>query len=167
MRTTVRTVKLLALIVWLGGLVFFAFVLAPTVFSPAVVERAHGLALPGAIVGSALGQMHWIGLVCGVLFSVCVLAHGLRGRMAKAELLAIVLMLLLTAFSQFSILPRMEADRRQVGEIDSVPADNPVRMRFDALHQLSERVEGLVMLCGIGLVVLVARERQPDTIERA
>jgi len=87
--------------------------------------------------------------------------------MAKAELLAIVLMLLLTAFSQFSILPRMEADRRQVGEIDSVPADNPVRMRFDALHQLSERVEGWVMFCGIGLVVLVARERQPDTIERA
>ncbi len=157
MRPVLRTVKLLALVVWLGGLMFFAFVLAPTVFSPAVVDRTHGLAVSGAIVSIALGQLHWMGLVSGVLFAVCVLALGMGGRVAKAELLLIALMLLLTAFSQFGILPRMEADRQQVGEIDSVPADHPVRMHFDSLHQLSERVEGLVLLCGLGLVVLVAQ----------
>ena len=161
MQGFLRLMQLLSMVVWAGGLVFFAFVLAPTVFSPAVLSQVHGLALPAAIVGSTLRQLHWIGLISGLLFAVCVLALGLRSKLVKYELLAIVLMLLLTAFSQFSIIPRMDRDRQQAGEIDSLPVSNAVRMHFDSLHQQSEKVEGLVMLCGLGLVVLVTSERNP------
>jgi len=33
----IRFLMLLSLVIWIGGLIFFAFVLAPTVFNPAVL----------------------------------------------------------------------------------------------------------------------------------
>jgi hypothetical protein len=35
---------------------------------------------------------------------------------------------------------------------------------FERLHVLSERLEGLILLCGIGVVLMLARESQwPET----
>jgi hypothetical protein len=37
-------------------------------------------------------------------------------------------------------------------------------MDFEQLHILSERLEGLVLLCGVGVVLALARESQwPET----
>ena len=48
-----RFLMLLSLVVWIGGLIFFAFVLAPTAFS--VLPTSH---LAGNVVGRALGKLH-------------------------------------------------------------------------------------------------------------
>jgi len=50
----------------------------------------------------------------------------------------------------------MDALRASIGEIDSVPPDNPARMQFDALHVWSTRVEGGVLLLGLVVVYLTA-----------
>jgi hypothetical protein len=68
----------------------------------------------------------------------------------------IILMLALTLVSQFGIIPRMDTLRASIGEIDSVPPDNPARMQFDALHVWSTRVEGGVLLLGLVVVYLTA-----------
>src|SRR5580700_6048652 len=57
-----RYLMLLALIVWLGGLIFFAFVLAPTAFS--VLPTRH---LAGTLVGRSLGALHWMGIISGII----------------------------------------------------------------------------------------------------
>ena len=51
-----RALILLALIAWIGGIIFFAFVLAPTVF------RVLPVALAGNVVSPSLGILHWIGI---------------------------------------------------------------------------------------------------------
>ena len=48
-------------------------------------------------------------------------------------------MLLLTAVSQFGISPKMATLRAQFGDIDTVPATDPGRVQFDALHLWSVR----------------------------
>ena len=53
-----RLIQLLAIVVWVGGIAFFAFVLAPTAFS--VLPSAHEA---GLIVGATLRPLHNIGLV--------------------------------------------------------------------------------------------------------
>jgi hypothetical protein len=65
-------------------------------------------------------------------------------------------MLALTLVSQFGIIPRMDTLRATIGEIDSVPADNPARVQFDALHVWSTRVEGGVLLLGLVAIYLTA-----------
>src|SRR5215813_4989990 len=61
----VRYLMLLSLVVWIGGLVFFAFVLAPTVFAVLPTRQ-----LAGNVVSRSLGILHWMGIFCGVAFAV-------------------------------------------------------------------------------------------------
>lgn len=146
---------LLSLIVWLGGLIFFAFVLAPTVFT--VLPTRHQA---GNVVARSLSTLHWMGIIFGIVFLASSIAYSqiVKGtpRVFAGRHVLIVLMLLLTLVSQFGIMPRMDTLRASVGEIDSVPPDNPTRMQFDALHVWSTRVEGGVFLLGLVVVYLTA-----------
>jgi hypothetical protein len=150
-----RYLMFLSLILWLGGLMFFAFVLAPTVFS--VLPTRH---LAGNVVAGSLSSLHWMGIISGIVFLLSSIAYSqiAKGtpRLFAARHLLIVLMLILTLVSQFSIMPRMDTLRSSIGEIDSIPPNNPARMQFDALHVWSTRVEGGVLLLGLVVVYLTA-----------
>src|SRR5580698_2828599 len=64
-----RFLMLLSLVCWIGGLIFFAFVLAPTAFNiPAVLPNTH---LAGNVVGRALGKLHWIAIISGIVYLFC------------------------------------------------------------------------------------------------
>ena len=146
---------LLSLIVWLGGLIFFAFVLAPTAFS--VLPSRH---LAGTVVGRSLGTLHWMGIISGIIFLASSILYS-RLTQGTAHVFAarhvlICLMLGLTLVSQFGIIPRMDTLRASIGEIDSVPPNNPARTQFDTLHVWSTRVEGGFFLLGLVVVYLTA-----------
>jgi uncharacterized membrane protein len=150
-----RFVMLLSLVVWIGGLIFFAFVLAPTAFQ--VLPSTH---LAGNVVGRALDKLHWIAIISGVVFLLTSLLYsrltgGAEHVFAMRHVL-LCLMLALTLFSQFWIIPRMDTLRTQVGDFGSVPLNNPERVQFDALHVWSTRVEGAVLLLGLVVVYLTA-----------
>ncbi len=68
----------------------------------------------------------------------------------------ICLMLALTFFSQFWMIPRMDTLRASVGDFATVTLDNPARVEFDALHVWSTRVEGAVLLLGLVAIYLTA-----------
>jgi uncharacterized membrane protein len=153
-----RFLILLSLVVWLGGLIFFAFVLAPTVFSPGLLPTRH---LAGSIVGRSLDLLHYIAIASGIVFLI---ASMLYSRMATgnarplaARHLLIVVMLLLTVISQFAISPKMHALRAEVGVIDNLPPDNPQRIEFDRLHGWSEKFEEAVLLLGLAAIYTTAQ----------
>ena len=150
-----RFLMLLSLIFWLGGLIFFP-VVAQTAFS---VLPTHQLA--GSVVGRSLEILHWMGMISAMVFLVSSLLLS-RLSTGDAHLFAprnvlICLMLLLTLISQFGIIPRMDAIRASIGEIDVAPADLPARIQFDGLHQWSTRIESAVILLGLVAAYLVAR----------
>lgn len=152
-----RFLMLLSLIAWIGGLIFFAFVLAPTVFAPGVLPNTH---LAGNIVGRALSKLHWIAIVSGIVFLASSLLYsrlsdGTPHVFAMRHVL-ICGMLGLTLLSQFWIIPRMDTLRASVTDFATVPLDNPARVQFDALHVWSTRVEGAVLLLGLVVVDLTA-----------
>src|SRR5450432_3541186 len=150
-----RFLMLLSLIVWLGGLIFFP-VVAQTAFSVLPTRQ-----LAGSMVGRSLGILHWMGIVSGVVFLV---GSMLLSRLTTGEAhpfatrnLLICGMLGLTLISQFGIIPRMDAIRASIGEIDAAPADLPARLEFDALHHWSTRIESGVILLGLVVAYLTAR----------
>src|ERR1700691_1788654 len=154
-----RFLMLLSLVCWVGGLIFFAFVLAPTAFSiPAVLPNTH---LAGNVVGKALGKLHWIAIFSGIVYLACSLIYS-RMTDGTAHVFALrhvllCLMLALTLISQFGIIPRMDVLRASLGEVSAAPIDSPMRVQFDALHVWSTRVEGAVLLLGLGVVYLTGR----------
>ncbi len=147
---------LLSLVCWIGGLIFFAFVLAPTAFS--VLPSTH---LAGNVVGRALGKLHWIAIVSGVVYLISSLLYSRLSdgttHLFAARHVLLCLMLALTLISQFGIIPRMDTLRASLGEVSAAPIDNPQRVQFDALHGWSTRVEGAVLLLGLVVVYLTAR----------
>lgn len=149
---------LLALVVWIGGIIFLAFVEAPTAFSPGLLPTRH---MAGSIVGRSLDLLHYMAMVSGVVFLVTSMVYSRvatgTARPLGARNLLIVVMLLLTATSQFAISPKMHAIRAEVGVIDNVPLDNPPRREFDRLHVWSEKFEEAVLLLGLVVVYATAQ----------
>jgi uncharacterized membrane protein len=154
--SVLRFFMLLSLVVWVGGIIFFAFVVAPALF--AILPTPH---LAGLVVTRSLKTLHWMGLIAGLVYLLSSLAYS-RLTTASAQPLAarnifIYFILALTAILQFSLIPRMDALRLSVGQIDAVAPDNPVRVQFNALHVWSTRLEGAVLLFGLALIYLTAR----------
>ncbi len=155
MKTILRTLLLLAFIVWLGAEIFFP-VVAGVTFSQ--ISDTHAA---GQVIGGLLRILHGMGLVCGVvLLALLALAPAwgvFKSRSVLAPMVFIILMLALTSYSQFVVIPAMERDRIAAGgAIDAVPADNPYRADFNRLHGRSTTVEGGVLLFGLITVALIA-----------
>lgn len=146
-----RILMLLALVVWIGGIVFFAFVLAPTAFH--VLPNTE---LAANVVGPSLTALHWMGIVSGLVFLLCSLVCNFvisrQARVFSPAHILIVLMLALTCISQFVITPRMRELRTEMKAAGSSPSQE-----FEHLHKWSERLEGGVLFLGLGAVVLTAR----------
>jgi len=142
---------LLALIVWIGGIIFFAFVMAPTLFGVLPTTK-----LAGDVVNATLAKLHWMGLVSGVVFLIASLLYNWQKYIQLRPFMLghvfVVLMLAFTMISQFGITPRMRELRSSPVIMDSVS-----RAEFDDLHAWSTRLEGGVLFLGLGVVILTAR----------
>lgn len=159
---------LLALIVWIGGIIFFALVEAPTLFTVLPTTR-----LAGDVVSVSLTKLHWMGLISGSVFLICSLFYNqlkyARAKPFAASHILIVLMLAFTLISQFGITPRLRKVRAQLemaqkpGYDPYIPGSTPQLIalfsgQFNTLHAWSTRLEGSVLLLGIGVVALSARK---------
>lgn len=159
-----RFVMLLALIVWIGGIIFFAFVVAPAAFG--VLPTPD---LAGRVVSRSLTALHWMGLVAGLVFLLCSflysqIKHATPRLFSPAHWL-IAVMLALTAISQFGITPAIRRSRAVLTSADITPAEleqrmDDARLKFDRLHAWSVRLEGSVLVLGICVVGLTAKRFQ-------
>ena len=157
MKTLLRTLLYLALIVWLGAEIFFPIVAAITFGT--LQGDTH---VAGAIVGALLRILHNIGLVSGlVALALLALAPAwnlYKPRTVLAPMILLVLMLACTVYSQYVIIPAMERDRIAAGgAIDLLTPDDPHVAHFNKLHNRSEDLEMAILLLGIATVVLIAR----------
>jgi hypothetical protein len=155
MKTLVRTIVWLSLVIWIGGLFFFS-VTAWASFS--TVPDTH---MAGTIVAKCLHVLHHEGLIAGcivLLFLIIGRVRGVYGR-ARLAFAVTIIMMGLTAFSEFWIIPHMERDRLAVGgAIDNVPATEPHHADFNRLHRISTHFEEATLLGGVILIILLSRE---------
>lgn len=165
-----RVLRLLAMVVWVGGLIFFAFVVAPTAFR--VLPSTHEA---GSVVGATLRVLNKLGNTCGFVFVIGASTTALlrkgdlrEQRLLRGEMLLVLLMIAATNYVRDGIVPAMERDRIAAGgDVDAAPAGNPARLDFERLHPLSEKVEGAVLLLGLGVVVMMGFESDHDAAARA
>jgi hypothetical protein len=154
----IRYLMLLSLVVWIGGIIFFAFVVAPTVFKPGILP-SHQLA--GNVVNRSLSMLHGMAIGCGIVFAVTsminsAVVNGSAQPFALRNLL-IYAMIALTLVSMFGVGARMQVLRQQMVMIDEVPQDDARRVEFNWLHIWSTRLEGGVLILGLALLYLTAR----------
>jgi len=141
--------------VWLGGVCLLSFVVAPGAFS--ILGNRD---IAGSMVAYTLGRAHFIGLGAGVIYLVAnFLNPSTLPTIARLAAIAVIIMLLLTVFSQFYVMSHLADLRTQMGSVDRTPATNPLRAEFDKLHQWSVWIESAVLLLGIAAVYLTVRTK--------
>lgn len=151
-----RFLMMLSLVVWLGGIVFFA-VMAPIVFHALPTRE-----LAGTVVNRTLPVLHWMGVASGIVFlatsmSYVAMTTGSPQALAPQHILVLV-MLALTLISMFVVSSRMMALRTEMGPIDAVSKDDARRVEFNRLHQWSTKIEMSVLVMGLVVLYLTARQ---------
>jgi uncharacterized membrane protein len=154
--SVLRFFMLLSLVIWVGGIIFFAFVVAPALFS--ILPTRH---LSGLVVTRTLTTLHWMGVVCGGAFLILSVfgAYHSTGSMQATALrnVFVFAMLVVTLFSQIGVSTKMAALRAEMGEIDTVPVSDPRRIAFNNLHQWSTGLEVVVLILGLATLYVIAR----------
>jgi len=154
MSTLLRTIEFLCLGLWLGSDVFLSFVVAPGAFRVLGSRDAAG-----AMVGFALGRMHLLGVICGVVLLLARLARTRTfASFVTPVALCVVLMIALTVASQLGVSPRMAVLRVQMGSIQATAQDSPLLAEFRRLHSISVSLESGVLLVGLAGIYLMVRE---------
>jgi uncharacterized protein DUF4149 len=155
MTSFLRTVEFLALSLWLGSDVFLSFVVAPGAFRVLAPNRDQA----GAIVGFSLTRMHLGGIALGVVFLfVRLIRTRSFASLATPVALCVVLMVALTAISQYTVSAKMAVLRVQMGSIQATAADSPLLAEFSRLHTISVSLESGVLLAGITAMYFMVRE---------
>ena len=153
MNSVLKFVQVFALGTWIGSIMYLSFVVAPGAFAT-LKDREQA----GAMVGYSLSRLHLFGMIVGLLYLVTafVLVRAVKDLVHPA-ILGVVLMILLTAFSQTKVTSRMHDLRVQMVSVDATPKDNPLRVEFDRLHGWSVRLEVAVLLIGIASLFFTVR----------
>ena len=158
-----RYVYVLALAVWLGGMVVLGAVVAPTTFQVLqAIEPSTGRLLGGAVFGAILSRFHYVAYGTGALALLALAAMALLGPrpVAFAVRSAIVaLMLVVALYSGLVVLREVNSIQREVSGLpSSLPAGDERRVRFDQLHQLSTRLMVINIVGALMLLYWEAKE---------
>ena len=149
-----RSVAGFAVVLWLGVIGFFAFVVAPAAFTALDRETA------GRFVGVVFPRYYLVGAVLGSCALVALIAECLRDAGRPGDWLgsALVLaMLALTLYAWLAVLPAAQAAKQAMRLASSGPGEVDA-LSFSRLHRLSTILNGAVMLAGMAFVGLdVAR----------
>lgn len=151
-------VRLLLIALWLGGAVFFSFVVAPSAFA---VLPARALA--GLVVNRTLGLLNLSGfLISLILLVTAFVGNQLTSHRAQvAEAISLILLTATTAIGQWVIAARLEALRFSMGRpIDELATGDPLRVAFGQLHGYSVMVLLVGILSAAAALLLIARRRR-------
>jgi hypothetical protein len=158
-----RYAYVLALVVWLGGMVVLGAIVAPATFQVLQASApANGRELAGALFGTMLARFHYVAYGCGAVMLITLLAMAILGpRPARFALRTglVVFMVGVALYSGVMVLGEIDRIQHAAGMLPShLPVNDPRRLRFDALHQLSTRLMMINIVAALALLYWEARE---------
>jgi hypothetical protein len=152
-----RYAAVLALVVWVGGLVALGGIAAPSAFDVMAARQvADGRMLAGALFGEMLRRFTLISYATGGVVLLTLAARRILGprphRFAwRAGLGA--LMLATTAYGSMSVGSRIQQLQRDMAvSPSSLPVDDARRVEFGRLHGLSTALQLVPLLGGLALL---------------
>jgi uncharacterized membrane protein len=158
-----RYAYVLALVVWLGGMVVLGAIVAPAAFQvlPASAP-ANGRVLAGDLFGQILARFQYVAYAAGGTLIVTLLIMAVLGPRPRAFAVRLALtttMLLVALYSGFVVLKTIEAVQVEAGGPPSLlPPGDSRRVRFDELHTLSTRLMMVNVVGALALLYWEARD---------
>lgn len=159
----IRYVALVALVVWLGGMVVLGLIVAPSTFRVLQAQDpATGRVLAGAVFGAMLRQFHLLAYACGAIILVTLFIMKFMGPPPRAFVgrsAIVAVMLALAVYSGGPVTREIAQLQSAVsGPMNALPDSDPRRARFDRLHATSTMLMTINMALGLVLLFWYVRE---------
>ena len=159
----IRYVALLALVVWLGGMILLGALVAPSTFRVLQAGDAEaGRVLAGSLFGEILRLFQLLAYACGAIILACLLVMKFVGPPPRAFVLragVVVLMLGIALYSGVLVSREIAQIQSQVtGPMNRLPENDARRIRFDRLHQTSTALMTTNLALGLVLLIWYVRE---------
>jgi hypothetical protein len=152
-----RYAGLIALTLWIGGLLVLGAIAAPSIFEVSAARHiANDRMVAGAIFGEILRRFHLLSYACGLVLLAALLGRGVMGPrpiLFAVRVMVAFLMLAATAASGLVIAPRIA--RIQSGTPvapSSLPETDPRRVEFGRLHGISTSIQFVPLVGGLFLL---------------
>jgi uncharacterized membrane protein len=158
-----RYAAVLAVVVWVGGLVALGGVAAPAAFQVMDARQIpEGRMLAGALFGEMLRRFTLISYAAGGVVMLTLIVRRILGprphRFAWRAGLAAV-MLASTAYGSMVVATRIQRLQRDLAvSPSSLPADDARRIEFGRLHGLSTALQLVPLLGGLALLFWEIKE---------
>lgn len=153
MLTLLKFVHLGSLFVWLGGIVFFSFVVTPTLFKQLPKETTS------KVLEALFPKYYFLGYFCG---AAALLTHLVLGFQAAGgfswfflKLAVLLAMVVLTYYAGLVVFPETH---RLKSEIQSKAAEEispGVQGQFDKLHRISVLLNLSILALGLAFIWLL------------
>jgi hypothetical protein len=159
-----RYVYLVAVAVWLGGMLAIGMIVAPALFQTLPsLSPEDGRAFAGETFKVILARFHRVAYTCGGTAFVALVVMALLGprpRHFSIRALVLAAMLGISIYSGRYALGGIDAIQAEVGTLPSrLPSGDPRRVRFDELHRLATI---LMMVNIVGALGLLGWEAAAD-----
>lgn len=155
-----RFAAVLAIAVWIGGLLTLGAIAAPAIFEVIALRLGpDSRLLSGAVFGEILKRFHLVTYGCGAVILLSLITRavlGPRPRRFSIRLTIAILMLAATMYSGMVLSRRIDRVQEQIGATtaaSSLPADDPRRLEFGRLHGRSTLIQLVPLLGGVVLML--------------
>jgi len=152
-----RYAALLALVIWVGGLVALGGIAAPSIFDVIAARQVpEARMLAGAVFGETLRRFALVTYGCGAVLLLTLLTRGVLGprprRFALRAALASIMLVTALASGVF-VSGRIARLQQEIGVApSSLAVDDPRRVLFGRLHGVSTGLQLVPLLGGLALI---------------
>ncbi len=138
------------LMLWLGGLVFFGFGVAGTIF-----KHLSSRDLAGDLNGIILGRLNAIEFVAALLLAGGLMLYNIKLNVwAKIPIVIAGVMLVIALIYGVVIRSSLDDVKSRIGSFDNPsPQELELKAEFDGYHKLYSRLVGINM--GLGFILFV------------
>ena len=140
----INFIYIFGLTCWIGSIIFFSFFTAPVIFKLLDREKA------GEVVGVIFPRYYLLGYVCAALTlpSLLISTENLLG----AKQIFLFIMIIGWLCAGLFVSPKAKDLKAKIMSASSTEEQKPLEAQFKKMHSLAVKLNGVVLLAGLGLL---------------
>lgn len=143
----IRFIHLLSLVVWVGGMTFFSFIAAPSIFKVLPKETA------GDVVGAIFPKYWMMGYICGISSLATIVLLSLMDRVYPwISIGLLALMCGLAFYSGMAVGAKAVKVKAEIRKTEDPSKKEKLRADFRVIHTESAILNAIILI--LGLIVL-------------
>lgn len=151
MLATIKFLHLMSLVVWLGGIIFFSFIAAPSIFKALPRETA------GDVVGEIFPKYWMIGYICSITALATILIVSSHERTyAWVRIGLLILMTGLAFYSGLIVGSKAREVKAEIRTTQDESKKEELKSQFKILHRNSAILNGIILILGVMVIFLTA-----------